>query len=96
MLTRNQFLVTTTLGALALALTAANALIGNGVRNQQRDVTQRALFIQQSAQLEPLLQSMARGIAELAMKANDADLKRLLDAQGITVTPIQPGKEAKP
>jgi hypothetical protein len=96
MLTRNQFLVTTTLGALALALTAANAIIGNGVRNQQRDVTQRALFIQQSAQLEPLLQGMARGIAELAMKANDADLKRLLDAQGITVTPVPPAKEAKP
>lgn len=96
MLTRTQFLVTTTLGALALALTAANAIIGNGVRDQQRDVTQRALFIQQSAQLEPLLQGMARGIAELAMKANDADLKRLLDAQGITVTPAPPAKEAKP
>ncbi|MCU0765867.1 MAG: hypothetical protein MUD06_11305 [Rhodospirillales bacterium] len=96
MLSRSQYLITSTLGGIALVLTVANAVIGGGVRDQQRDVTQRALFIQQAAQLEPLLQGIARGVAELATRANDADLKRLLESQGITVTAAPKAKEAQP
>lgn len=96
MLSRNQFLIATTLGALALVLTVANAFIGGSVRGQQREVTQRALFIQQSAQLEPLLQGLARGIAETASRTSDADLKRLLESQGISVTASSKAKEGQP
>lgn len=96
MLSRTEYLVASTLGAVALGLTIANALISGGVRDQQREVTQRTVFIQQSAQLEPLLQGLARGVAELATRANDADLKRLLDSQGISVTAQQKTKEAQP
>ena len=96
MLSRSQYLVASTLAGLALALTIVNAFLGGGVRDQQREVSQRAAFIQQAAQLEPLLQGIARGIAELATRSNDADLKRLLESQGISVTAAPKAKENQP
>jgi hypothetical protein len=100
MLNRTQFLVLVALGGLAVVLTIVNSFLGGGVRSQQREVAQRAVFIQQTAQLEPVYQGMVRGIAEVAVREKDADLRRILEAQGINV-PVQQNaqpaaKENKP
>ena len=94
MLNRSQYLVLVALGALAIVLTIANSFLAGGVRSQQREVAQRAVFIQQTAQLEPVYQGMVRGIAEAAVREKDADLRRVLEAQGINVNVQQNAQQA--
>ncbi len=58
-------------------------------RSTQEQVANRNQYIQQSLQMEKLYQSLIRGLSELAANKNDAQLKSLLNDQGIsfTVTP---------
>lgn len=84
-----QFGTLSALGVVALVLVIANIVLFSGNRSTQAEIAGRQQFIQQSAQLETLYQQMVRSLAELSAKNNDAQLKSVLAAQGITfsVTP---------
>jgi uncharacterized protein YpmS len=72
------------LALLALVLVIVNVALFSSNRTAQADVAGRQQFIQQSVQLETLYQQLVRSLAELSAKNNDAQLKSVLAAQGIT------------
>jgi uncharacterized protein YpmS len=84
-----QFGTLLALALLALVLVVVNVMLFSSNRAAQADAAGRQQFIQQSVQLETLYQQLVRSLAELSAKNNDAQLKSLLAAQGITfsVTP---------
>lgn len=58
------------------------------------EVNQRAQFVQQSIQLEGLYKEIARALAELGARNNDADVKALLQRHGITYNVNPPAAPA--
>jgi hypothetical protein len=85
MLHKNEFRILTALAAIALLLAIANMILFSQNRIAQAEVTQRAQFIQQAAQLEPLYREMVKALGELTVRNNDAQLRDMLAKQGITV-----------
>jgi hypothetical protein len=85
-LTRIQFWLTTALGVGAVVLALTNAVLFSRNRTLQIEVSGRAQFVQQSAQLETLFNEMVRALAELSARNNDEQLKTLLQGVGITFT----------
>jgi hypothetical protein len=79
-----QFATLSALAVIALVLVIVNVVLFSSNRAAQVDVTGRQQFIQQSVQLETLYQQMVHSLAELSAKNNDAQLKSVLAAQGIT------------
>jgi uncharacterized membrane protein len=94
MLRRNEFLILTGLAALGLLLAVANMVLFGQNRQAQAEVTSRAQFIQQSAQLEPLYREMVKALADLSVRNNDGELRELLTKQGITLSNPPPGAAA--
>jgi len=92
-----QFMLLTALGLVSLALVVTNVVLFTGNRDAQTEFTNRAQYIQQSLQVEPLYQSIVRNLAEISAKTNDPQITQLLTAQGITVTvnPPQAPKDAQ-
>ena len=90
MFNKQQFLLLSGLGALALILAITNIVLLTSNRSAQDEFRTRAQYIQQSLQLEPVYQGLIRGLAELAAKQNDPQLRDLLASQGITFTTRQP------
>ena len=86
MLTRWQFNALTALGALALLLALADALLATTNRDAQVFVAQRQQYIQQSVALEGLYRDMVKALAELGARGNDRALLDILSAQGLSVT----------
>jgi type VI protein secretion system component VasK len=79
-----QFGTLSALAVIALVLVIANVVLFSSNRAAQAEVAGRQQFIQQSVQLETLYQQMVHSLAELSAKNNDAQLKSVLAAQGIT------------
>jgi hypothetical protein len=79
-----QFATLSALAVIALVLVVVNVALFSSNRTAQADVAGRQQFIQQSVQLETLYQQLVRSLAELSAKNNDAQLKSVLAAQGIT------------
>ena len=99
-MTRIQFWLTTGLGATALVLAIANAILFSNNRAAQIEVNGRAQFVQQSVQLENLFNEMVRALAELSARNGDEQLKAVLQGVGITFTlnsspPLQPAGAVK-
>lgn len=90
MLKQWQFMLLTTLALVSLALVVTNIVLFTGNREAQNEFSTRALYIQQSLQIEPLYQSIVRNLAELSAKTNDPQITQLLTSQGITFTVNQP------
>ena len=86
MLSKQQFYLLTGLGAAALILAITNIVLFTGNRSAQNEYTTRSQYIQQSLQIEPIYQGLIRGLADLAAKQNDAQLRDLLASQGISFT----------
>ena len=86
MLNRWQFNVVVLLAVVSLALVIANMMLFSRNRVQQQEISDRQLYVQQTAQLEGLYQQLIRGIAELSARNNDAALGAVLARQGITFT----------
>jgi len=88
----------TVLAAVALLLVIANIVLYSGNRTRQAAYADRAQYIQQGLQLEPLYQALVRGIVERAASTNDGELRALLTAQGIsyTLAPAQVDKAPAP
>ncbi len=102
MLKKNEFWILTGLAAIGLVLAVANMVLFSQNRTAQAEVTGRAQYIQQAAQLEPLYREMVKALAELAVRNNDAQLRDMLAKQGITVSlspapaaPAAPAPEPK-
>lgn len=90
---KSEFMIATGIGALSLALVITNIVLVGQNRQAQADTTSRAQFIQQSVQLEVLYMDIVKALADLAVRNQDQDLKNVLSAQGISVTP-PPGPDA--
>jgi hypothetical protein len=90
MLKKNEFLILTALAVIALLLVIANMILFSQNRVAQAEVTQRAQYIQQAAQLEPLYREMVKALGELTVRNNDAQLRDILAKQGITVNLAPP------
>jgi type VI protein secretion system component VasK len=95
MLNKNEFRILTALAAIALLLAVANMVLFSQNRAAQAEVTQRAQFIQQSAQLETLYREMVKALGELTVRNSDTQLRDMLAKQGITVN-IPPPAPAAP
>ena len=90
MLKKNEFWIVTPLAATGVVLAIANMILFSQNRTAQAEVTGRAQFIQQAAQLEPLYREMVKALSELSVRNNDAQLRDMLAKQGITVSTTPP------
>jgi hypothetical protein len=95
MLNRWQFNVVVLLAVVSLVLVIANMSLFSRNRLQQQEISDRQLYVQQTAQLEGLYQQLIRGIAELSARNNDAALGAVLARQGITFT-VTPTAQQNP
>ena len=96
MLNKNEFRILTALAVIALLLAVANMVLFSRNRAAQAEVTQRAQFIQQSAQLETLYREMVKALGELTVRNSDTQLRDMLAKQGITVNMPPPPAPAAP
>ncbi|MEO7851916.1 MAG: hypothetical protein ABIR94_06620 [Rubrivivax sp.] len=86
MLAAKQFAVLTALGAGAVLLAIANAVLFTFNRDAQAEVNARQQYLQQTVSLEGLYRDIVKALAELAVKNNDQQLLQMLAAQGINVS----------
>jgi hypothetical protein len=84
-MTKKQKIVLTTLSALVLLLVIVNILIGLGNQSIQTEVSERQQMIAQTLQLENLNRQLITVLANLALKTNDEQLKKLLLESGINL-----------
>lgn len=97
MLKKNEFWILTALAAIGLLLTVANMILFSQNRAGQAEVSGRAQYIQQAAQLEPLYREMVKALGELAVRNSDTELRDMLAKQGITLNaPVAPPAPAAP
>ncbi len=97
MLKKNEFWTLTALAAIGLLLAIANMILFTQNRAAQAEVTGRAQYIQQAAQLEPLYREMVKALGELSVRNNDPQLRDMLAKHGITVNaPAAPPAPAAP
>ncbi len=87
MLKKSEYWILTALTAIALVLALTNMAMFGQNRKAQAEISARAQYIQQSAQLEPLYREMVKALADLSIRNNDVQLRELLAKQGITVPP---------
>ena len=66
----------------------------NGNRAAQAEVSSRAQYVQQTAQLEPLYREMVKALADLSVRNNDVQLREMLAKQGITLSANPPAAAA--
>jgi len=90
MLSKTQYWILTGCGVLALGLLAANAWLFTSNRGMAGELEQRQRYVQQGAELGVLYQDIAKSLAEMALRSNDAKLLSMLAAQGIQVNPAPP------
>lgn len=91
-----QYTLLTAIGALALLLTLANAVLVTQNRDAQQQINARQQYLQQTTVLEGLYRGIATALAELAVKNNDAQLLQMLAALGINVSVNQPAPAPVP
>ena len=84
MLNKLQHMILTSVAGMVFVLVIISVILVVTNRSLQGDIAARQQFIQQSMQLEGLYKQMVSALAELAAKNDDAQLKALLNAQGIT------------
>ena len=65
---------------------AANVGLSLNNRAAQAEVNQRQQFINETVQLARLNNQIVQALANLAVQTNDESIRRLLAAQGITIT----------
>lgn len=82
--TQYRLLLLLALAALILVLVNIGLIRSN--QELSRTVTGRQQYLQQTEQLQQLYQPMINGLASLAAKNNDSQIRDLLASQGITYT----------
>lgn len=94
MLTKPQFWILTALASVIAVLILANMYVFSANRTVQNDVSQRALFIQQTVPLETLSRDIALALAQLSVRSEDAQIRSLLTSLGININVNAPGQPA--
>jgi len=84
-MTKKTKLFMTAWSVLVLILVLVNILIGLGNQSIQAEVTERQQEIAQTIQLEALNRQLVTVLASMAVKSNDAQLKKLLADSGVNV-----------
>jgi hypothetical protein len=92
-MTKTVKIILTALSVLILLLVSVNILIGLGNQSIQAEVAERQQMIAQTIQLENLHRQLITVLANLALKTNDEQLKKLLAESGIN---LSGGPEAAP
>src|SRR4029453_4953125 len=92
-MTKTVKIISTTLSVLILLLVIVNILIGLGNQSIQAEVAERKQMIAKTIQLENLNRQLITVLANLALKTNDEQLKKLLAESGIN---LSAGPEAAP
>jgi hypothetical protein len=87
MLSKSQFWILTTLAAVGLVLIVTNMVVFAQNRQAQAEISQRAQYIQQSAQLEPLYRDLIKALADLSLRNHDDQLREVLSKSGIKLPP---------
>jgi hypothetical protein len=94
MLKRWEYWMLTLPALVAAVLVAVNMSLFTANRSAQAEISSRAQYIQQSAQLEPLYREIVKALADLSVRNNDGQLRELLTKQGITVSANPPAAAA--
>ena len=84
-MTKKTKMFMTAWSVLVLILVLVNILIGLGNQSVQAEVTERQQEIAQTIQLEALNRQLVTVLASMAVKTNDAQLKKLLADSGVNV-----------
>jgi len=85
-MTKKLKIILTTLSALVLVLVLVNILIGLGNQSVQAEIGERQQMIAQTIQLESLNRQLITVLANMALKTNDEQLKKLLAESGINLS----------
>jgi hypothetical protein len=91
MLDRAQFWVLTLMAAASAVLVVLNMYFYQQNRALQTEVNSRQQFIQQSVQLEVLYREIAKALADLSIRNQDAEVGDLLRSLGFTLPGSAPG-----
>jgi hypothetical protein len=88
-MTKKTSILLTAWSALILTLVIVNIVIALGNQSIQAEVTERQQEIAQTIQLETLNRQLIAVLADMALKTNDEQLKKILAESGINldVTP---------
>ena len=79
----------TTLSSLILVLVIMNIALGLGNQSIQAEVSERQQIIAQTLQLETLNRQLIGVLANMAIKTNDEQLKKVLAESGINLGPAE-------
>jgi len=85
-MTKRSKLILTILSALILVLVLVNIFVALGNQSIQAEVSERQQIIAQTIQLESLNRQLINVLANLALKTNDEQLKKVLAASGIDLS----------
>ncbi len=77
----------TALAGLVLFLVGVNILLAVGNQSIQAEVSERQQWIAQAIQLDTLNRQVVSVLANMAMKTNDEQLKKLLLSSGVGFSP---------
>lgn len=80
-----EFWTLTAVAVVAGVLAGTNAVLFTRNQSVQAEVAQRAQYVQQSVQLDRLYREIVHALADLSVRNQDAALRDLLAAQGITL-----------
>ncbi|MEA2658914.1 MAG: hypothetical protein QOF64_1510 [Candidatus Binatota bacterium] len=86
--------VLTVLSALVLLLVIVNMVLALGNQSIQAEVSERQQMLTQTMQLENLNRQLIGVMANLALKTNDEQLKKLLAESGVNLGPAETPKPA--
>ena len=89
-MTKWQFNLLTALGTLALVLVMANSALFSLNQGAQATLNHQQEFVQQTVPLEGLYREIVKGLAEMAIKANDRQVLDMLAAQGLNISVNNP------
>lgn len=88
-------MVLTVLSTLILLLVIVNIVLGLGNQSIQAEVAERQQMLAQTMQLENLNRQVIGVMANLALKTNDEQLKKVLADSGVNLGPAE-GPSAAP
>ena len=92
-----QHFVLAIVASIVAILAVVNVVLFEATRTLQLEVNARTAYLQQTAQVEPLLRELVQALAALATRNNDEALRGVLAEQGITFTaPGSPAGAAAP
>jgi predicted Holliday junction resolvase-like endonuclease len=86
-MTKKTKIFLTTLSSLILVLVIINIALGLGNQSIQAEVSERQQIIAQTLQLETLNRQLIGVLANMAIKTNDEQLKKVLAESGINLGP---------